>query len=117
MVFLIAAVTAWNPWQVQYFAWHQSAIILLSCGTVVALASPLNNPAKRMLSLHPLRQLGLMCYGIYLWHWPMVWLLMVRFHLKPLPILCAVLPATLFLAYLSYRYVEAPILSRRPKAA
>jgi peptidoglycan/LPS O-acetylase OafA/YrhL len=114
---LIIMVMAWDPWQIQYFVWHQSAIILLSCGAVIALASPLNSPVKSLLSLYPLRRLGLMCYGIYLWHWPMIWLLMVRVHWKPLPILCVVLPTTLALAYLSYRYVEAPILSRRAKAA
>lgn len=115
-VALFVLVIAWDPWQIQYFVWHQSVIILLSCGTLVALASPLNSPLKRLLSWHPLRQLGLMCYGIYLWHWPMFWLLVVRFHLKPLAMLCVVLPTTLALAYLSYRYIEAPILSRRSRA-
>jgi peptidoglycan/LPS O-acetylase OafA/YrhL len=116
-VLLVVTVMVWDPWQVQYFVWHQSAIILLSCGTIIALASPLDSPLKSLLSLPPLRQLGLMCYGIYLWHWPMIWLLLVRFHLRPLAILCVVLPTTLALAYLTYRYVEAPILSRRSKAA
>ena len=114
---LFVLVMNWNPWEVQYFAWQQSVIILLSCGTLVALASPFDTPVKRLLSSRPLRQLGLMCYGIYLWHWPIVWLLVVRTHLKPLAVLGVVLPTTLALAYLSYRYIESPILSRRSRAA
>jgi len=116
-VALLILVMSWNPWEIRYFVWRQSTIILFSCGTLLALASPFDTPVKRLLSWRPLRQLGLMCYGIYLWHWPMVWLLLVRTHLKPLAMLGIVLPTSLALAYLSYRYIESPILSRRSKAA
>lgn len=114
---LVLVVLLWDPWQIQYFVWHQSVVILLSCGTIIALTSPFKSVLKSGLSVRPLRQLGLMCYSVYLWHWPMVWLLIVCLQWKPPAIICVVLPATLVLSYLSYRFVEAPILSRRPQAA
>ena len=37
---------------------------------VVAAAAPVRNPVERVLALAPLRALGTISYGVYLWHWP-----------------------------------------------
>ncbi len=37
---------------------------------LAAAAQPGPNPLARVLELRPLVGLGLISYGIYLWHWP-----------------------------------------------
>ena len=64
----------------------------------------------RVLSLPPLRGLGLISYGVYLWHWPIYLELTPArtgydgYHLFLLRVL-----ATLAVATLSYLLVESPI--------
>lgn len=122
---LLAAVLYWNPNANYrtYFAWQQSIVLLLSCATILALSAPSNHYLKSFFSLAPLRRLGLMCYSIYLWHAPLVWLLLwyegtgdIRFkftsHTEYIN-LAIVFMITLPLSHLSYHYLEAPILSKR----
>ncbi|GIU83423.1 MAG: membrane protein [Acidimicrobiales bacterium] len=47
---------------------------LLVCLVIVAAVQPgegLENPIRSVLSWEPLRRLGLISYGVYLWHWPL----------------------------------------------
>jgi peptidoglycan/LPS O-acetylase OafA/YrhL len=68
----------------------------------------------RWLSLRPVVAIGLVSYGWYLWHWPL--LAIARVHtlgeMGPLGIagLCIL---SLGLAALTYRYIEAPIRQKR----
>lgn len=65
-----------------------------------------------------LRSLGKMSFGIYLWHFPILWLSPRIFHIPgatatgsvQLLIICLLL--TLSIAALSYRYIEKPILKK-----
>jgi peptidoglycan/LPS O-acetylase OafA/YrhL len=88
-------------------------VLLLSCATILALITPADTWLKSGLSCRPAQSIGLMCYGIYLWHWPLLWLLVVKFNFSPIVNLLIVMPSTLILAYLTYRYIELPILSTR----
>jgi peptidoglycan/LPS O-acetylase OafA/YrhL len=77
--------------------------------------------AIRLLSTRPMVWLGLVSYGFYLWHWPLLvfqnQLLVDPLGIRPTPDapvlerIVAVLVA-LFLAWASYRYVELPIRRR-----
>ncbi len=68
----------------------------------------------RVLALAPLRAIGLVSYGIYLWHWPVLYLASgTRMHLDGALLLGAQLMLTLALAAGSYRFVELPIRQRR----
>ncbi|MFD0387326.1 acyltransferase family protein [Tistrella bauzanensis] len=89
------------------------AATLLIAGT--AERPPL---VSRLLSLRPFVWLGLVSYGFYLWHWPLL-VLQKQFTADPFSVLLtadlSVLErigaalAALVLAWGSYRYVEQPI--------
>jgi len=76
-------------------------------------------PLARLLSLRPLRFIGKISYGIYLWHWPVVVEVSpARTGLAELPLDVLRVGATLALATVSFYAVEQPIrrgmLSRLP---
>jgi peptidoglycan/LPS O-acetylase OafA/YrhL len=60
-----------------------------------------------------LRWFGSRSYGIYLWHWPIVW--WMTWHLElAWPVVAAVgVPVSLLIAEASYRWVECPFRARR----
>jgi peptidoglycan/LPS O-acetylase OafA/YrhL len=85
---------------------------------ITAAAHPLSPVLGRLLSLRPLRFIGTISYGIYLYHLPVyVALTPERAHLRGWPLDGVHLAVTLAIAVLSYRFVEQPIrrgaLSRR----
>jgi len=70
----------------------------------------MTNPIRSALSLGPLRWLGLISYGIYVYHWPIFMILNVeRLHISGMRLLVVRLLATIGLATLSYIYLEKPI--------
>lgn len=67
------------------------------------------NYCGRILSLRVPVFIGLISYSLYLWHWP----LMAISHYLPFPVgnifvKCALVLASFWLGYLSWRYVETP---------
>ena len=80
------------------------AIVLAS----VSRACP--GPLGRVLSVAPLRWIGLISYGLYLWHWPVfVALNEGRVGTSGASLLAVRLGCTFALATLSYYLVEQPI--------
>jgi peptidoglycan/LPS O-acetylase OafA/YrhL len=78
--------------------------------TLGALASTwLVSSAGGWLEAAPLRWLGHLSYGLYLWHYPIAWMTRANG--------VVVLAASLVLAGLSYRYVERPFIRRRAVAS
>jgi peptidoglycan/LPS O-acetylase OafA/YrhL len=75
-------------------------------------AGDARGPLVQLLSSPPLRVLGLLSFGIYLWHWPLLHI----FDTEPLVV---PLGLTLLVATASYLAVERPVLSGwpRPKPA
>jgi peptidoglycan/LPS O-acetylase OafA/YrhL len=88
---------------------------LLVCGiaglaVVAAAAQPHPGVLARVLGVRPLVALGLVSYGMYLWHWPLyLWLDAERVGLTGWPLLAIRMTVTLVVATASYRLVERPI--------
>lgn len=81
-----------------------SAIVLVACWT--------RSPGRLMafLSSRPMRSIGVVSYGLYLWHWPvMVFLDEVRMGFGGVVLLLLQLALTGVLAAASYRWIEMPI--------
>lgn len=95
---LAAPLSAWVP--------ATLAAVLLSVLLLACLRPA--TPAFRLLTLAPLRWLGLISYSLYLWHWSVLalsrWTIGIHGWTIPLQLL-----AMLLLAVASYRLVETPL--------
>ena len=68
-------------------------------------------PIASVLSVRPLRWMGVRSYGIYLWSWPIQVFIQARWPDIRLPVLAAMTVASAFaLASVSYRLIEQPLL-------
>jgi len=100
------------------FAYNRSAFMFLGGFTIFALAVAvaLGNLATRhvrlvtpLLEARPIVWIGVVSYGLYLWHFPILW--MLRDHLDKMRFVDPIaLPLFFIVAALSYRYIEAPFL-------
>ena len=81
--------------------------------TVIA-AALVPGPVRSALAIAPLRALGLVSYGAYLYHWPIfLWLSPARSGLDGAPLFGLRLAVTLAVASISWYYLEQPILHGR----
>ncbi|MDO8383306.1 MAG: acyltransferase family protein [Microbacterium sp.] len=92
------------------------ALLVACLLTVVAITAGAwpGSVLGRALDLAPLRFVGQRSYGIYLWHWPVLVLLMAGLSIAPgteVPLAVGLwaLAITLFAAIVSYRFIETPI--------
>jgi peptidoglycan/LPS O-acetylase OafA/YrhL len=84
------------------------AFALLSAALVRTSSRP--GPVATFFSFAPLRWLGLISYGLYLYHWPIVVLLdRPRVAWDPVPLFVARAALSLLLAVVSYKLLEQPI--------
>jgi peptidoglycan/LPS O-acetylase OafA/YrhL len=100
------------------FAYNRSAFMYLGGFTLFALAVAvvLGNLATRdvplatrLLETRPMVWTGRVSYGIYLWHFPILW--MLRDHLHKMHLVDPIAaPLVFVVAALSFRYVESPFL-------
>ena len=92
---------------------YRGGLFVCALATVIVIAAavhPRRGPVSQLLSFGPLCALGLVSYGVYLWHWPLYVVLdQSRVHLGGWPLLCVRVAATLVVAAVSYRFVERPI--------
>lgn len=87
------------------------ALVAVATVSVIAAAvQPGPNPVRSPLSLAPLRAVGRISYGLYLWHWPLYLVLTpARTGLDGVPLLALRLAVTLAVAVLSWHLVESPL--------
>jgi peptidoglycan/LPS O-acetylase OafA/YrhL len=87
------------------------ALAALAAGALV-LAATAGGAVGALLSMRPLRWLGIRSYGIYLWHWPVIALIAAASGPGPAAAWLWVVEACLaiVLAAASWKWIEAPIL-------
>jgi peptidoglycan/LPS O-acetylase OafA/YrhL len=87
---------------------------LAVAAVIAAAAHPRPGPLASLLAWRPLRALGLISYGLYLWHWP-VFLVVdeQRLDLGRWPLFAVRLVVSLALAVTSYLVLERPIRQGR----
>lgn len=105
----------WDPKIKYYFIWQQPVILFLSCTLIFVITRNDKNIIEKILKSKILQWIGVRCYGIYLWHWPIIWIFISQTEISKPLLLMIVLPFSLFMAWFSYKYIEEPILRRRPK--
>lgn len=106
----LVADAAWLGNMAAYY-WIYTLIAVCAASLILHLVASPQGRMARLLSWKPLVQLGVVSYGIYLWHNPI-------FHLMPtgpngwldLPVQFARLAITGILVVLSYKYIEKPML-------
>jgi peptidoglycan/LPS O-acetylase OafA/YrhL len=77
---------------------------------IAAVSSPHRALLSRLVSFAPLRWLGLISYGVYLYHWPIiVWLDSTRVGFGGWRLIALQCAVTLAVSVASYRFVEQPI--------
>jgi peptidoglycan/LPS O-acetylase OafA/YrhL len=108
---IVGAVVLLQPWTPMP-GWAALAPCL---GALMLLAAGEDTPTGRLLGLAPLRFFGAISYSLYLWHWPLI--SYQRMLLGPDaggwlgPV--AVFAVATLLAWLSLRFIETPIRTRR----
>ncbi len=110
---IVWACTTASP---QGWIW-QGGLVAISVLTAVVIASvsrARSGPPGALLSLPPLRWIGIISYGLYLWHWPVI-VLMTRTNtgLSGWVLKSAQVGTMLALATASYFLVERPIRRAR----
>ena len=116
IMWLVGRVDLWHT--LWLYSWHVIAATVL--GFLVLYAAYPSAMSRSVLGFPPLRLLGLISYSIYLWHLPVIFFVKKHFASTTLGgadvfpfMLLTCVPITLFVGYLSYRYVELPFLRRR----
>lgn len=95
-----------------YLVFSGLAALLVASLTMTTGALP------RALSVPPLRWLGLISYGVYLWHWPVFYLLdPERAHVSGWPLFGLQCSIVLVIATASYLMVEQPVRRGRRSRA
>jgi peptidoglycan/LPS O-acetylase OafA/YrhL len=114
-----AAYMLWLVWRMSEHtdALYQGGFFVAAVAVSFVIASvvqPESGTLGAVLSWAPLRWIGRVSYGLYLWHWP-VYLTVThaRTGLDGAPLLFARLAVTVALATLSFYAVEQPIRQRR----
>ncbi len=92
---------------------YRGGMVLVSLFSVILIVSVSAQSSwlAPAFALRPLTWLGERSYGIYLWHYPILLLMIPRnvANSVPLHLICAVIILTIIISALSYRFVENPI--------
>lgn len=96
------------------FSGGEFGVAVMVAVVIFAVVTTPSTTLARVLATPVLRYIGVISYGIYLWHFPLfTWMDASRLHLMGLPLLAVRLAATVALAAASYHLVELPIRQRR----
>jgi len=89
---------------------------LASACLITALVLPDQTLPHRVFQSPPLVFLGRICYGLYLWHYPIFMIIMFAFGVRePLLVGLIGVPLTFLFALLSWRFIESPALRMKDR--
>jgi peptidoglycan/LPS O-acetylase OafA/YrhL len=110
---IVVAVPAAFPWFDRRMFYGAYSVVAFAAAIVVA-ATLYDDLLARLLGNRVLVWIGRRSYGLYLWHYPIMLLLLLRFHIPDGIRLTLLEGAGAFgLAALSYRFIERPALELR----
>lgn len=96
----------------EWYAWQQALFVLLSLALIMSILKTPNGWGLEFLFQNPVSlYLGAICYGLYLWHYPLIWIGYSVFDLGVWQCLAITAPLSLALASLSYHWIELPALN------
>jgi peptidoglycan/LPS O-acetylase OafA/YrhL len=113
LVLIAVAITAYDP--TMLYPGVAAALPTLGAGAAIAGATLAPGAwTVRALSVRPAVAIGLVSYGWYLWHWPLLAIARTEaLGVRDLARDSAIALAALALAWLTYRFVEDPIRRKR----
>lgn len=96
------------------YYWYLWTIFLLVSTLLIACLIECNSSkVAAFYRIKPLVWVGEMCYGVYLWHYPVFRVMQVDFNLGVIWVATFGVIITLIIARISYIFVEWPILKSR----
>ena len=111
---LVAIVVLWHITGVGWTTFHRSVPVNVAATVLVIVACLTTGPLSSFLAISPLRWLGRVSYGAYLYHLGIYFVITGdRFHIHNDTVLSFVrIGVTLLVADLSYRLLEQPLRRR-----
>jgi peptidoglycan/LPS O-acetylase OafA/YrhL len=107
---LVASIYSWHHFGAGSPTLYQGGLLIYAgLSTAVVAATTVGGPVRSVLSVEPLRLLGVISYGVYLYHWPIFLLIDGDTGLDGPALLALRLAVTLAVSIASYRLLEAPI--------
>lgn len=88
-----------------------TSICVIGAALIIIFANQ-QNRVGRLLSLRPLVGIGMISYGLYLWHYPIFTFARIRLFEVSITLYIVLIALSCLLAYFSWRFIEVPIRNK-----